>query len=191
MKKEIVLTVKSVVLFFSLGLLLVSCGSEPKEIEKAILLEKLTFTAEDSLVDRYARTKGDAHGGSYFSRTDTTNQYGIGTKYSISDTCLNQDFRIKINLWVRSNKPAPDCVYAIGLYDGANLLLWSEVKMDKYVTEANKWVNVVDSLTLPGNLITKPGLVFTAFTFNTKKDVTFDSDDLELSMITIRKEIEE
>ncbi|MDP2386920.1 MAG: hypothetical protein Q8M29_11150 [Bacteroidota bacterium] len=186
MKKVIVLTIKSIA--FSLSLFFVSCGSEPKEIEKTTFLEKRVYTAEDSVVDVYIRTKGEAHGGSYFSRTDSSCQYGIGTFYTINDTTLNKDLRVKVNFWARSNQAAPACVYAVALHDGDNIVLWNEIKMDKYIVEPNKWVNIVDSVTIPGNLINKPGLVVKTFSYNTLKNLVFDGDDLELNFLNVRKE---
>src|ERR1700740_376547 len=115
MKKGIVLT--SFVLSLGLTLFVSSC-SEPKEVEKYTFIEKKVFTGEDSLIDQYARIKGDAHSGSYFSRTDSTNQYGIGTVVMVNDTNLNKDMRVNINLWCRANKLEPGYSYAIALVDG-------------------------------------------------------------------------
>jgi len=175
---------------FACNLVFTSC-SEPKEVEKITFLEKRVYTAEDSTIDLYLREKGDAHGGSYFSRTDSARQYGIGTVYTINDTTLNKDLRVKINIWVRSNQVAPSLVYAIPLHDGENIVSWNEIKMDKYVKEANKWVNVIDSVTIPGNLINKSGMVVKTFLYNTQKNVVFDGDDLELNFSNVRKEMEE
>lgn len=175
---------------FACNLVFTSC-SEPKEVEKVTFLEKRVFTAEDSVIDLYARTKGDAHSGSYFSRTDSTNQYGIGTTFTLADSCVNKDIRIKINLWARSSKASPDCVYALGLYDGTNLISWNEIKLNKHIVAENKWVNVIDSLTIPGAQVTKGGMVITAFTFNTQKQIVLDSDDLEISLMSVSKELEE
>ncbi len=185
MKKVIVFTAKTVLL--SLSLFFASC-SQPTEVEKITFLEKRVFTGEDSVIDQYLREKGDAHGGSFFSRTDSARTYGIGTMYFINDTTLNKDLRVKMNMWVRSNVPAPGVSYAVALHDGDNVIGWYEIKMDKHVAEPNKWINITDSVTIPGTLITKPGLLVKTFTFNTTKNVVLDGDDLELNFSTVRKE---
>jgi hypothetical protein len=186
--KSIILGLVSAV--FACNLVFTSC-SEPKEVEKVTFLEKRVFTAEDSIIDLYPRMKGEAHGGTYFSRTDSTNQYGIGTVYNVNDTTLNKDLRIKINFWARANKSNPDCLYILSLQEGDKIISWNEVKIIDKVTEANKWININDSITIPGNLINKPGLIVKAYTFNTKKDVSLDGDDLELVFSNVKKELVE
>jgi len=175
---------------FACNLVFTSC-SEPKEVEKITFLEKRMFTAEDSTIDVYYREKGGAHGGNYFSRTDSSRNYGIGTVYNVNDTTLNKDLRVKINFWARSNQPTPACVYAISLQDGDNIVSWNEIKLDKYITEGNKWINIIDSVTIPGNLVSKPGMIVKTFTFNTQKNIVFDGDDLELNFSNVRKEMVE
>lgn len=172
------------------NLIFTSC-SEPKEVEKVVFLEKRVYTAEDSVIDLYPRLKGEAHGGSYFSRTDSSNAYGIGTVYMVNDSTLNKDLRIKVNFWARANKSNPDCLYILSLQEGDNIISWNEIKIIDKVIEANKWTNINDSITIPGNLINKPGLIVKTFTFNTKKDVAFDGDDLELIFSNVKKEMVE
>lgn len=190
MEKVLRSTVKIVLFIFLGGIVIASC-SEPKEVEKITFLEKRVFTAEDSIVDLYRRTQGEAHGGTFFSRADTTNQYGIGTVYAINDTSVNKDLRVKMNLWIRSNQVSPACVYAIALHDGDKIVSWNEIKLDRFVNEPNKWINVVDSVTITGNFIDKPGLIVKTFTYNTQKQVVFDADDLELNFYSVKKEVVE
>jgi len=187
--KKIILSI--VVSIFMCNLIFTSCV-EPDEIEKITFLEKKVYTSEDSLIDQYPRTKGDAHSGNYFSRTDGgAYQYGIGILYPLNDTNLNRDLRVTINLWVRSNQINPDCIYAIALQDEATMVLWNEIKLGKYITEPNKWINISDSITIPGNLINKPGLIIKTFSFNTHNNTILDGDDLEIKFATIRKELAE
>jgi hypothetical protein len=173
-----------------IGFFITSC-SEPKEIEKITFLEKRNYTAEDSVIDLYPREKGEAHGGNYFSRTDSTKNYGMGTIYSINDTCVNKDLRVKFNVWIRSNQAAPQASYAIALHDGDKVVTWNEIKFDKYIKETNKWISISDSVTIPASAINKNGLTVKAFTFNTQKQLIIDSDDLEITFSNVRKEIEQ
>lgn len=176
------------------NLVFTSC-SEPKEVEKVTFLEKRIFTGEDSLIDTYPRTKGEAHSGSYFSRTDSVYQYGMGTVVSVNDTNLNKDLRVNLDFWVRTN-PIPDSRYsmAVALHDGDQVVFWQEVMVSDLVKEGNKWVNVIDSVTVPGNLINKPGLVLKTFAFNNinkTKIGVYDCDDLNITYKTVTKVLEE
>jgi len=192
MKKGIL--VKSAILFLGLGMFVSSC-SEPKEVEKVTFLEKRIFTAEDSVIDTYPRTKGEAHSGSFFSRTDSVYNYGMGTVLMVNDTNLNKDHRVFLNFWTRINQ-VPDSRYsvAVALHQGDSVLLWQEIIVNDKVKENNKWVNVLDSISIPANLISKPGLTIKTFTFNntnkTKAGV-FDCDDLEITYKTAVKVLEE
>jgi len=190
--KSIILGLVSAV--FACNLVFTSC-SEPKEVEKVTFLEKRVFTGEDSLIDTYVRTKGDAHSGSYFSRTDSVYQYGMGTVVTVNDTNLNKDLRVNLNFWVRTN-PIPDSRYsmAVALHDGDQVVFWQEVLVSDIVKEGNKWVNIIDSVTVPGNLINKPGLVLKTFAFNNinkTKNGVYDCDDLNITYKTITKVLEE
>ena len=189
MKKQLISL--SVLLIFSVsGLFFTSC-SEPKEVEKVTFLEKRNYTAEDSIIDLYPREKGEAHGGSYFSRTDSSRNFGIGTAYLINDTCINKDLRVKMNIWVRANQASPQAVYAFEINDGQKIASWYEIKFDKYIKETNKWINIIDSVTIPAAVINKPGLTIKTYTYNTQKQLIVDSDDLELTFLNVRKEIEQ
>jgi hypothetical protein len=177
---------KNYVLWSVFAAMLVAC-SGPEEKEVVNLVEKRTLMAEDSLETAYRRTKGDAHGGNYFSRTDSIDNYGLGTVFQINDSLLSQDIKIKVNFWGRVNTPGTGCLYVLSLNDGENTVSWNQIDITNRITEANKWVNVVDSVTIPGNLVSKTGLRLSAYSFNTNKGVVFDVDDLELSIYSVSK----
>jgi hypothetical protein len=188
--KSLILGLVSAV--FACNLVFTSC-SEPKEVEKYTILEKRVYGAEDSIVDQYSRIKGDGHAGSYFSRTDSTNQYGIGTFFIINDTMINKDLRINIDAWFRANKVAPGYVFAIALHDGDKVALWQEIDVKKQMKAENAWTNVVDSITIPAASINKPGLILKAFAYNahTDKSIVFDGDDLQITFKNVQKVLEE
>jgi hypothetical protein len=189
--KSLILGLVSAV--FACNLVFTSC-SEPKEVEKVTFLEKRVFTGEDSLIDTYPRTKGDAHSGSYFSRTDSVYQYGMGTFIQVNDTNLNKDHRVNVNFWAKTNLVDKRFSVAIALHDGDNVVFWQEVEASNYVKEPNKWVNIIDSVTVPANLVNKPGLILKTFAFNKNnqaKTIVFDCDDLEVTYKTVVKVLEE
>jgi hypothetical protein len=189
--KSIILGLVSAV--FACNLVFTSC-SEPKEVEKTTFLEKRIFTGEDSLIDTYPRTKGEAHSGNYFSRTDSVYQYGMGTYIQVNDTNINKDHRVYVNFWARTNIVDKRFSVAIALHDGDNVVFWQEVEASNYVKEPNKWVNIIDSVTVPASLVNKPGLILKTFAFNKNnqaKTIVYDCDDLEITYKTVIKVLEE
>lgn len=186
--------IASIVTLMMGAVLLMSSCSEPKEVEKYTFIEKLVFSGEDSIKDQYLRTKGDAHGGLYFSRTDSTNQYGIGTVLTVNDTNLNKDLRVKVNLWCRANLIEPGYSFAVCVVDGDKMAQWQEIDVRKQLKSVNTWTNITDSVTFPAAILNKPGLLLKAFAFNPNnpaKSIVFDGDDLELSFKKVEKVIEE
>lgn len=189
--KSIIIGLVSAV--FACNLVFTSC-SEPKEVEKFTFLEKRSFGAEDSIIDQYPRTKGDAHGGSFFSRTDSTSQYGMGTVFNINDTTLNKDLRVNISFWARVNQIGEGYTYAVALHAGDKMVSWNTIDISKKIAQPNQWTLVTDSVTIPGNLINQPGLVLKTFSFNPnnpQKSIVFDVDDLDLSLKNVSKSVVE
>jgi hypothetical protein len=66
----------------------------------------------------------------------------------------------------------------------------TEVNFRSHVAEANKWINVTDSVTIPGNLINMSGMILKTFTFNPDAKSFLDCDDTELSFYKLEKVIE-
>jgi hypothetical protein len=165
-----------------------SCAP-PKEVEKTTFISKLMIDLEDSTFA--FKTEGDAHGGKYFSRADSANVYGASMIYNIPDSLQQKDIRVKINAWVRIGNLSSDKKYAFSLEDGAgNSLNWSQVDFRSHVAETNKWINVIDSVTVPGNFINKPGMIIKTYSFNPDGKSNLDCDDIELSFYKLEKVIE-
>lgn len=170
--------------------LLTSCSSEPKEVEKLTFLQTVTLTAEDA-TDKYSIVQGgDAHSGQFFSRTDSAVHYGMGPVFTIPDSLLQKDIRVCVDMWVRSSDPAAKQAYAVALHNGGDVLSWTELDMSKYIKTPNTWVNIKDSITVPGGLITKPGMVIKSFAFNPTGKGILDSDDISLTYKKVEKSIE-
>lgn len=174
------------VLVVSIGLLFTYCAP-PKEIEKATFLEKVTINNEDTITN-ITKKEGDAHGGKYYSQADSVNQYSSGNIFNINDSLSQKDLRVKLNAWVRLGDLNHDQKYAISLEDGKGKMLnWAEVNFRSHVSEANKWVNVIDSVTIPGNLINMSGMILKTFSFNPERKSFLDCDDVELSFYKVEK----
>ena len=177
---------KNYVILSALATILFACGA-PVEKEVVTLVVKKTLAAEDSLESSYRRIKGNAHGGNYFSRTDSTDNYGLGFVFPINDSLISRDLRIKVNFWARVNTLGSECSYVLSVNDVENTVSWNQIVLKNKVTEANKWVNVIDSVTIPGSLITKSGLRLSTYSFNIDKNVTFDVDDVEVGVYSVSK----
>lgn len=163
----------------------VSC-SPPEEVEQATLISKMTVSNEDT-TSTEPRTAGDAHGGKYFTHTDKENPYGSGIVYSVPDSLIQKDVRIKVNMWVRQGDTNPKNQFALALQAGNDMVLWSEIRTQKYVTEVNKWTNINDSVTIPGNVMNKAGLIIKMFPFNAEGTSYMDVDDVDISVYKVEK----
>lgn len=154
--------------------------------------EKITFLAQEFIdLEKSTganRTKGDAHSGSFFSRADSTNIYGVGMVYNIPDSLIEKTIRVKINTWVRVGDVVSDKKYAFSLEDGkGNCMDWVQVDFRDFVDEPNEWVNVVDSVLFPGVLIDMSGMIIKMYSYNSSAKSTLDCDDLELSLYKVEK----
>lgn len=179
----------SQILVLTSGLLFTFC-SPPKEIEKLTFLSKRSIDLEDSLT-KY-KIEGDAHGGKYFSRADSSNVYGQESVYNIPDSLQQKDIRVKLSSWVRIGDLSTDKKYGFSLEDGANNVInWFQVDFRSHVSETNKWINVMDSITIPGNLINKPGMIVKMYPFNPDGKSHLDCDDIEMSFYKVDKIVEE
>lgn len=175
------------VVAFSLAI--VSC--EPNApVEKTTFLETKTITLEDTLSNGL-KIEGDAHSGKYFSRTDSASIYGCGTIFNIPDSLLQYDIKIKFNGWVRIGDLSKDKKFAFSLEgsDGKSIV-WEQIDFKKRITETNKWINVIDSVLIPGNMITKSNLIIKTFSYNPDGHSTLDCDDIELTFNKIEKKLE-
>ncbi len=159
--------------------LMISCEGTT-EVEKLTFLEKRVLDAEDS-VSRSAMVQGGAHSGQYFSRTGVNNQYGMGTVFTINDSLVGKSIWVYVDLWVRTNNLQSQQSFAVALHDGDVVTSWNEIIINKKPIAVNQWVNVKDSVMLPGNLITKAGLNIIAYPFNPKGIAVFDTDDITLT----------
>lgn len=172
------------------ALLFVYSCSPPKEVEKKTLIYKTLMDNEDTTAGG-PKYSGDAHGGKYFAHTDTSNIYGAGTLFNIPDSLLQKDIRVNVNLWVREGDFNKQTQLAISLEDGTNIIQWSSVVFANHVNETQKWINVKDSITFPGSLINKTGLLIKIFPHNPEGTSYMDIDDTEVSIFKVQKVVAE
>jgi hypothetical protein len=164
----------------------VSC-SAPKEVEQTTLIDKLAISNEDT-TDGAPKFEGGAHGGKYFSHTDKAGPYGSTVVYTLPDSLVQKDIRVKLNMWVRQGDTNPKNQFAVALQSvSGEMVLWSDIRTQKHVSETNKWINVNDSITIPGNVINKAGLILKMFPFNPEGTSFMDVDDVEISIFKVEK----
>lgn len=155
-----------------------SC-SPPNSITKVTFLEKIVINNEDT-TDLFPKFKGEAHGGKYFSHTDSVYKYGIGSRFIIPDSLVNSEIKIKLNIWARQGNLGGANQFAVALQKGDSILNWDAVKFEKHIKESNKWINVIDSITFPAYLIKEKGLNIKMFSFNPDGNPYLDTDDIEI-----------
>jgi hypothetical protein len=166
----------------------ISC-SPPEEVEQTTLISKMTVSNEDT-ADGLPKTAGDAHGGKYFSHTDSANMYGCGTVYALPDSLVQKTVRVKVNMWVRQGDNNPKNQFAVSLEaPDKTIIKWSEIVTQKHVTEMNKWVNVIDSVTIPGDMVNKAGLILKMFALNPEGTSYMDIDDVDISVYKVEKKV--
>jgi len=177
------------ILALGTGLIVTFCAP-PKEMEKTTFLAKNVINLEDTTTT--GKIEGDAHGGKYFSRADSANIYGAGISFNVPDSLLQKDIRVKINVWVRIGDLGADKKYAFSLEEPGTGAVsnWQQVDFRSHVAEANKWINVTDSVTIPGNFVNKAGLIIKTYSFNPEGKSTLDCDDIELSFYKVEKVME-
>lgn len=168
-----------------------SC-SPPKEIEEATLLKEIVVTNEDT-TDGSAKFTGDAHSGKYFSHTDSAVKYGSTSVYYIPDSLLQKTIRVKVDMWVKAGDLNQKNQFAVSLENSADnsIVNWDQIVVFKHLTETNKWINVKDSVTIPGNTINKMGLLIKFFPFNSEGTSYMDVDDIKISLYKVEKKIED
>jgi hypothetical protein len=171
------------------GLLFAFC-SPPKETEKITFVEKKSINLEDT-IPYGKKGEGDAHGGKFFSRADSSSIYGCTSFFNIPDSLVQKDIRVRVNAWVRIGDLSKNKKYAISLEDAfGKMINWGEVDFRSHVAEVNKWVNVSDSVTISANLISNKGLIIKTFSFNPDGHSHLDVDDVELVFCKVEKNIE-
>lgn len=155
-----------------------SC-SPPKPVTKVTFLEKIVVDNEDT-TDGIPKFKGEPHGGTYYSHTDSLNTYGSGTRFMIADSLVQKDIKVKINMWARQGAVGGENQFAVALQSGDSVLNWDAIKIEKHIGEPNKWINIKDSVIFPYYLINRKGLSIKMFSFNPKGKPYFDTDDVEI-----------
>lgn len=158
----------------------------PRVTEKKILLHKVVIDNEDT-TSGYTKYFDNPHSGKYYTHTDSLNGYGPGNAFNIPDSVLNKDIRVKINIWVRQGDFNEQNQMAISLEEGTNIIQWAGISTKNYVKEARKWININDSITFPGNLINKSGLVIKVFPYNPEATSYMDVDDAEILIYKVDK----
>lgn len=174
------------ILIISISLQIISSCSPPETIEKKTLLHKVVLDNEDTIASA-PRYNDNAHGGKYYSHTDSLNPYGAGNLYSIPDSLLNNDIRVNINIWARQGDFNDGNQMAISLEEGSNIIQWGGISFTNHINETKKWINVVDSFTFPASLINKKGLVIKVFPYNPGGTSYMDVDDAEVLIYKMDK----
>jgi hypothetical protein len=172
------------------SLVLFTFCSSTEDTEKITFLEKKSINLEDT-IPYGKKVEGDAYGGKFFSRTDSSSIYGCTSIFNIPDSLVQKDIRVRLSVWVRIGDLSKHKKYAISLEDASSQVIsWGQVDFRSHVAEVNKWINVKDSVTIPGNLISNKGLVIKSYSFNPDGHSHLDVDDVELVFCKVEKNIQ-
>ena len=164
----------------------VSCSNNESKTEEKSTLVYTHFTDfEDTTIK--VEVKGDAHSGNFFSRADSSNIYGSGFIFNVHDSLLQADAKVKFEGWVRVGDLSHNKEFALSLEDGnGHVLKWEKIDFRSHIAETNKWIQVVESVTFPANIINRNGLIIKSYSFNPDGKSTLDCDDIKLSFYKIK-----
>ena len=171
-------------------ILLMSCGGEPKEVEKITTVATYSYNAEDTLVDKGTRFQGEAHGGQFVFRADSIKNYSGTTKYDLHDSLINSNLRVVLNFWAKANNPSKGDGFAVSFQDDEKVYFWGTFEPFSYGARPNEWVNIVDCVSIDGSLYTKTKLYFKFFSYVNNKTSVLDIDDVNITVKKIEKVIE-
>jgi hypothetical protein len=169
-----------------LTLTIVSCGGDPKGIEKTKEVYSEFQDMEDT--SNYPEcSSGGAHSGKFFSRVDSVNQYGKGIYFNMPDSLVFKDLRLVVSAWVRMYDNAPEKMIGISLNETPSnkILKWYDIKPANKKIQTNNWVLVTDSFTIDATLNASPDNMIQVFPYNSNKIGAMDVDDIRFSLKTI------
>lgn len=175
MKKTVILILSSIVVF-------ASCNREVKNVEKTIFLKKISLNAEDSIPAEPSRIQGVGHSGNYGYRTDTLNQYSAGVIESLNDSLINSSIRVCANFWIKTSNPIKGDGLALSVQENETSIFWKVFDVSEYGAKQNEWINIVDSIDVQADLLSKPGIIFKFFGFNANKKSVIDFDDINVEL---------
>lgn len=175
---------KLITLIFVSSILFTSCSDELVEVEKTVVLKKVTLSAEDTLTALGYRIKGGGHSGDFAFRTDSANQYSAAFLENLQDSLVGSRIRVCVNYWVKTTNPLKGDCLALTLCKKDGSCTWNSFDIVKYTSKANEWVNIVDSITYNADQFNEPGSLVKLFAYNPNKTTTVDFDDI---IIEIKK----
>lgn len=166
---------------------LTSCSDEPEEIEKTTTIATISANAEDSLITPDGRFHGGAHSGQYIYRTDSAYQYAATMRYDINDSLINSSLRVIINFWAKADNPIKGDGIAISFQDDEQSYIWANIDPIAFGAKPNEWLNIIDSVTIPSDKVSKKGLFFKFFAYNPNKKAIMDIDDINIKIKKVEK----
>ena len=130
-------------------------------------------------INQHTFISGPSHTGIIFSRTDSTNLYGIGYKGQVPTSFQNRNLRLRVSAFARLIGQGGRSSLVISILFDDSTVYWENRQIVPRVSEQNKWTKIDDEVSIPSNLTGKDYTLLIYF-WNETANVICDIDDFEL-----------
>ena len=170
------------IFFCLITLVILASCSEEKSEKKNVEHDDLYFFNDFENVkgwgDALTITKGLAHSGKYFSKTDSINQFSYGFK-SIKNSISEKDLKkVTVNVWILAKDPNTKAVLVTQILRNDSNFNWQKSSIKNFIVQPSTWVNMKASFNLPKDIKPKDKILIYVWNSNEKAEV--DVDDFEV-----------
>lgn len=143
---------------------------------------KNDFENIDGWIQNSQLEKGDAHSGDFCCKVTPENPFSLTFNKKIGDLSLSKIEKINLTAWVKFSdlNSKAKLVITIDSADGSPAFFWMGIPAEDFITEADKWFQVTNEVTLPQTL--KKDYKLLVYLWNTGKPPVY-IDDLSFQLI--------
>jgi len=123
--------------------------------------------------------KGDAHSGTSFSRTDSSNQYGIGWRGNVPVQFQSKNIQLSVSGFTRISSPSVKASIVISILKNDSTVYWENRPLNPGVKNLNEWTLIREDVKLPAT-ICGSDYTLLIYLWNENGVSSCDLDDLEL-----------
>lgn len=157
------------------------------EQEEELLSQNFSYTQvfdmDNGVTNTTSYIEGNnAHSGKWFSRTDSSVNFGFGYSYILPDSLMGRAVDLSVEGWVRTGDIKNNCELVISVSTPDSLYIWVGCDVKNAIKNPNEWTFVSNSFRVGPEITSKPNLKFTILAHNVDAKSYFDVDDVKLSI---------